>query len=203
MQNNWKRNIIRTILLTIFALSASAQNWKYVKEKEGIRLYTRQEVKKGLKIFKGVAEVEASADKVFAMLEDVNHTEWWTKDVTQIKVLHYEKDKLAQCYLVYSVLWPFMDRDLCVNVTATNNSLTGERKLTAVPLIGILPENESLVRIKDYKEEWIIRPINNNRSHVELEFYLNPGSNLPNWLINMVLGDAPINTIKAVRLNVK
>jgi hypothetical protein len=202
-----KKNPIHIFLIVLlplmFPCSLIGQTWTYIKEKDGVKLYTRQEVSKGLKLFKGVADISVSADKVFAMLEDVNHTEWWTKDVSQIKVLHYEKDKLAQCYLVYNVPWPFKDRDLCVNVTATINRLTGERKLTSVPLIGILPEQESLVRIKDYKEEWTVRPIDNHKSHIELEFYVNPGSNLPNWLLNMVLGEAPINVIRAVKNYIK
>jgi hypothetical protein len=196
--------IFLIVLITLlFPGQLCAQNWKFIKEKDGIQLYSRREVSKGLKIFKGVAEIEASADKVYGFLEDVNHTEWWTKEVTQKEVLHYEKDKQAQCYLVYSLPWPFLDRDLCLNVTATVNRSTGERKLTSLPLSGVTPERDGLVRIKEYKEEWIIRPIDNNRSHVEFEFYLNPGNNLPAWLINMVLGDAPIHMIKSVRKHVK
>jgi hypothetical protein len=203
MKNKWLHIFTIVAFTQILPCVLFGQTWKFIKEKDGIQLYSRRDADKGLKIFKGVGEIEASADKVYGLLEDVNHTEWWTKEVSQIKILQYEKDKQAQCYLVYSLPWPFLDRDLCVNVTATINRSTGERKLTSLPLFGVTPERDGLVRIKEYMEEWIIRPIDKNRSHVEFEFYLNPGNNLPAWLINMVLGDAPIHMIKSVRKYMK
>ena len=175
------------------------QTWKFVKEKDGVKLFTRQEAGKSLKFVKGVAEINQSADKVFALIEDVNHTEWWDANLSQIKVLLYEKNKRAQYYLVYKMPWPFNDRDLSVNVTTTIDQASGEWKLTAVPLSDVTPEKKDLVRIKDYRQTWTIRPVN-NRAHVELEFYVDAVENLPGWLLNMALIDTPINSIKAIRL---
>jgi len=200
MQNNQIHLFLVVLLLLVFPGLLAGQTWNFIKTRDGVQLYTCQEAGKGLKLFKGVGEINEPADKVFALLEDVNHTEWWTKDVTQIKVLLYEKGKHAQYYLVYKLPWPFKNRDLCVNVTASVNRSTGDRKLTAVPLSGVCVENKEVVRIKDYWEEWKVRPIDKNRSHIEIEFYINPGSNLPHWLLNMILGEAPINTIKALRM---
>lgn len=185
-------------LLLLLPCWSSAQTWKFIKEKDGVQLYTRHETGRGLKLFKGIAEMNIPADKIFALLENVNRTDWWTKDVTQIKVLFYEKYKRAGYYLVYRLPWPFKDRDLCVNVTSTIDRPTGESRLIAVPS-GSCVENSACVRVKDYWQEWKIRPIDKNRSRVELEFYINPGTSLPNWLINMVLSDSPIKVIRTMR----
>jgi hypothetical protein len=200
MRNNRIHIFLIVLLLLIFPGLLPGQTWKFIKASDGVQLYTCQEAGKRLKLFKGVGEINESADKVFALLGDVNNTEWWTKDVTHIKVLLYQKGKHAEYYLVYHLPWPFKDRDLCVNLTATINRSTGERKLTAVPLSGVCAENKEFVRVNDYWQESIIRPIDKHRSLIELEFYINPGSNLPNWLLNMVLGEAPINMIKALRI---
>jgi hypothetical protein len=183
----------------LFSGSLFAQNWKFVKEKDGVQLYTRQSAGKGLKYFKGIAEINTPAERIYSKLEDVYQTDWWTKDVTQIKVLSYAKDRLAQYYLVYDLPWPFKDRDLCVNVTAFINHTTGERRLTAVPMQGTCVVNNQCVRMKEFWEEWRIRPIDKNRSLVELEFYINPGTHLPDWIVNMVLTDSPIKVIRAMR----
>jgi hypothetical protein len=200
MKSNLTHIIVVFLLLLTFPHLLHGQSWEFVKEKDGVLLYTCQKPGNKLKLFKGVTEIKAPAEKIFAKLENVNNTGWWTKDVTRIKVLLYEKNKLAQYYLVYNLPWPFKDRDLCVNVTTTINRSIGEYKLTAVPLpdTGIAVCNE-FVRINDYWQEWKVSPIDKNRSHVELEFYINPGTNLPNWLINMVLSDSPINVINTMR----
>ena len=177
----------------------SGQSWTFIKEKDGVKLYSRQEAGKNLKIVKGVAEINETSEKVFALIEDVNHTEWWDKNLTQIKVLLYKKNKQAQYYLVYKMPWPFKDRDLSVNVSVTLNPVTGEYKIIAVPLTGVTPENKDRVRIKDYRQVWTVKPAGNNRTYIELQFYVEPTEILPNWLLNMILIDSPINSIKTVK----
>ncbi len=198
-----KRNLIYITTWMLFTImlpgSLVAQNWKYIKEKDGVKLYTRHSTSSGLKYFRGVAEINIPAERIYSKLEDVYQTDWWTKDVSQIKVLQYAKDRLAQYYLVYDLPWPFKDRDLCVNVTASINHTTGERRLTAAPMPGTCVANNQCVRMKEFWEEWKIRPIDKNRSLVELEFYINPGTNLPDWIVNMVLTDSPIKVIRAMR----
>ncbi len=178
-----------------------SQNWEFVKEKDNVKLYSRQESGKNLKIVKGVAEINVPAEKVFALLENVNSTEWWDDNLSQIKVLHYEKNKNAQYYLVYKMPWPFKDRDLCVDVNISINKTNGEFKINAVPLSGIVPEKKDLIRIKDYKQVWTVRQLN-NRSQVELEFYVDPIDNIPIWFLNMVMIDSPIISINNVRRHV-
>lgn len=183
----------------MFPNTLFGESWKFVKIKDNVQIFTRKEAGKSLKYIKGVAEIKESSEKVFALIEDVNHTEWWDSNLSQIKVLLYEKNKRAQYYLVYDMPWPFKDRDLYVNVTTTIIHATGESKISAVPLNGGTPESKDLIRIKDYRQVWTVRPLGKNRTHIELEFYVDPVDNLPNWLINMAFIDSPINSIKAVK----
>lgn len=178
-----------------------SQNWEFVKEKDNVKLYSRQESGKNLKIVKGVTEINVPAEKIFAMLENVNNTEWWDDNLSQIKVLHYEKNNNAQYYLVYKMPWPFKDRDLCVDVNISINKTNGEYRIKAVPLVGLVPEKKDLIRIKDYRQVWTVRQLN-NKSHVELEFYIDLIDNVPIWLLNMVIIDSPIISINNVRRNV-
>ena len=197
MKNNWLSVLI--ILFTLmFACPVESQNWEFVKEKDGIKIYSRQETGKKTKIFKGVTEIKELAETVFTVLEDINHTEWWDENISQIKVLQYEKNKINQYYLVYNMPWPFKDRDLTVDVTSTINMTTGEFKLVGVPSKSIFTKSKDLIRIKDYHQVWTVKP-EKNYSHVELEFYIDPDENLPNWLLNMTMIDSPINTIKSLK----
>ncbi len=191
-------HIIFFLILT-YPVSTFAQSWDFVKKKDDILIYSRKESEKNLKSFKGVTEIKEPAEKVFALIEDVNNTDWWDKNLNQIKVLLYEKNKRAQYYLVYNLPWPFKDRDLCVNVTTTIDPVTGVSKITAVPLSGIIPLQDGLVRIKDYRQVWTVKPAGKNLAHVELEFYVDPADNLPDWLLNMLLTNSPINSINGIR----
>ena len=88
-------------LTLMFSGSMAAQSWDFVKEKDGIKIYTHSEAGKSLKSYRGVSNIKAPAEKIFNLMEDINNTDWWDKNLTQIKVLHYEKNKRAKYYLVY------------------------------------------------------------------------------------------------------
>lgn len=186
------------MLSLMFTCSLFSQQWKFIKEKDGIKLYSKQEAGKNNKTYKGITTINEKAEKVFAVLEDVHHTEWWDKNIIQIKILHYEKNKKTQYYLVYDMPWPLKDRDLTVDVTPTYNKTTGEYKLAGTPSTGKFPKNKDMIRIMDYRQIWILKS-DKNRTLVELEFYLIPDENIPNWLLDMVMTDSPISTIKSLK----
>jgi hypothetical protein len=190
-------------LLLIFSAAATAQSWNFIKEKDGIKIYTRKEPGKTIKSYKGVAVIKAPAEKVFALIENVNNTDWWDKNFNQIRVLKYEKNRMAQYYLVYDLPWPVTDRDLCVNITVTFDSLTGVRRITAVPLSGVIPEKKELIRIRNYQQTWTVKPAGKGMSLVILEGYIDPAGTIADWLTNMLIVDSPLKVIGGVKERMK
>ena len=186
-------------LSSVLSCSMLAQSWDFIKEKEGIKIYTRKEAGKQLKSYKGVADIKAPAEKVFALIEDVNNTDWWDKNFNQIRVLLYEKNKRAQYYLVYNLPWPVIDRDLCVDVRVTIDQVSGVRRITAIPLNGAYPEHKDMIRIKEYRQTWTVEPAGKERSHVVLEGYIDPAGSIPDWISNMLIIDSPVNAISGIR----
>jgi len=176
-----------------------AQSWNLIKEKNGIKIYTRKEDGKSLKSYKGVADIKAPAEKVFALIEDVNHTDWWDKNINMIRIILYEKNKKAQYYLVYKLPWPVTDRDLCVDVTVTIDLVTGLRVITAIPLPDVITECEGKIRIKDYKQTWTVQSAGKDLSHVILEGYVDPAGSIPDWVSNMLIVDSPLQVISSIR----
>jgi hypothetical protein len=191
--------ILMFFFTMILSCSVAAQSWDFIKEKDSIEIYTRKEAGKSLKSYKGVTDIKAPAEKIFAMMEDINNTDWWDKNLTQIKVLLYEKNKRAQYYLVYDLPWPVTDRDLCVDVTITIDTVTGERNITAVSLNGVIPESNDMVRIKDYRQTWTVIPAGKDMTHVELEGFVDPAGSIPDWISNMLIIESPFKAINGVR----
>jgi uncharacterized membrane protein len=191
------------ILMFFFTLMLScpvaAQSWNFIKEKDGIKIYTRVESGRSLKSYRGVTDINAPAEKIFALMEDINNTDWWDKNLTQIKVLLYEKNKRAQYYLVYELPWPVINRDLCVDVTITIDPVTGERKINAVSLTGVIPERNGMVRITDYRQTWTIIPAGKEMTHVVLEGFVDPAGTIPVWISNMLIIESPLKAISGLK----
>jgi len=182
-----------------FYVSAEAQKWELVKEKDGIKIYTQKEDGTKLKGYKGVSYINAPASRVLDVIENVYNTDWWDKNLTQIRVLQYEKYKSSRYYLVYDLPWPVTDRDLCVVVKVETNSATGVSKVMAGPLPGVIPEKSEMIRIKEYHQTWTIEPAGSNRSHVILEGFIDPEGTIPDWVSNWLIVDSPVKIIEGLR----
>ena len=150
MKNYYLAILVTTFFLFTGSVDVCGQSWVFVKEKEGIRLYTRKEANNSVKSFKGEAYLHAQIEKVFSLITNVKNFDLWDEDITEMKVLLNEKDKHVQYYLVYDVSWPVTDRDLVVDALITTDSVTGIRVMEAKPLLNVIPEKSDLVRIKKY-----------------------------------------------------
>ena len=196
------RTPVKSVLLFIFLVIAAdlgAQSWTFVKEQEGIQLFTRKDEGSSLKSFKGVMDVTSTMDKVCNLLGNVRNHDWWDENLSQIKVLTYEKDKYFQYYLVYKVPWPFTNRDLCVEANVNTDPVTGRRTITATPLSNVIPEKPDLIRIKKYWQKWTIQPMPNGVIRLTLEGFVDPAGNVPNWLYNMVIVETPLKVMRRVK----
>lgn len=177
----------------------NGQPWEFKKERDGIKIYTRSEENTSLKSFKGEVDLHTNMENISSVIGRIESFDWWDENIREIKVLGYEKEKFIRYYLIYNVQWPFTDRDLCVEALITNDPMTGKRVIRATPLLGAVPVKPGLVRIKNYWQEWTMQPAGNGMIHLTLEGSVDPGGNIPTWLINLVITDTPLNIMRKVR----
>ena len=197
-------NLSLFILLNlVLAGNLTGQDWKFVKEKDGIKVFTKKEDGNNLKSFKATADVHSTLDKVYNLIGNVDNHDWWDKNLSEIRVLLKDKDKHYQYYLVYDVQWPLSDRDLCVDARVTTDPVTGKRIIYAIPLPNIIPEKPGCVRIKKYWQRWTIIPMDKGVIRLILEGFVDPGGNVPDWLYNMVITDTPLKVMRGVKERVE
>lgn len=183
----------------ILAPSLSAQNWEFIKEKDGIKIYTRKEPGNELKSFRGTMEIRSTMARVTHLVGNVHNHDWWDENVKDIQILYYEENKHFKYYLVYDVPWPLSDRDLCVDAKVTDDPMTGGREILATPIENLVPVKEDVVRIKKYWQKWTIQPQDKGMIRLTLEGFVDPGGSVPSWLYNMVITDTPLRVLSGVK----
>jgi len=198
---NYKNlTILLIVLFQLFILEGLiGQKWDFIKEKDGIKIYTRKEANTSLKSFRGEVILHTQMDKVCNLIGNVKNVDWWDKNLREINVLSYEEDKNIKYYLIYDVPWPFTDRDLCVEAKITTDPVTGQRVVYSVPLLNVIPEKPDLIRIKNYWQKWIIQPMNKGNIYVILEGFVDPAGSVPAWLYNMVITETPLKIIRGIK----
>jgi hypothetical protein len=183
----------------VFTGILSGQDWKFIKERDGIKIYTRNEEDNPVKSFRGEMDLKASMEQISKIIGSIESFDWWADDISEIKVLDYSREKYIKYYLVYDVPWPLEDRDLCVETLITNDTVKGTRLVKATPLVGVIPEKPDMVRIKNYWQSWTIEPAGAGILHLTLEGSVDPGGSIPAWIINMVIADTPLSIMRQVK----
>ncbi len=176
-----------------------AQSWNLVRDQDGIKIYTLKEAGKSLKSFKGIIDIPAPAQKVFAVIENVNDHAWWGANLSEVKVMIYEKNKRSRYYVEYRLPWPLSNRDLVVDVTVNADSLNQVYRTQANQLQSVVPLYPDKVRIPNYHQSWTVTPSAQGASQVILEGYADPSGNIPDWIINLAIVDTPVNMLRELR----
>jgi len=191
------------VFLILFSAGITAQPWTLIKEKDGIKMYTRKEKNSSLKSFKGVMVVHSTMERIGKIVGNVRNFDWWDDDIREIRVLAGEDNVFSQYYLIYDVPWPLSDRDLCVDARVSIDPVTGTKIIHAKPLLNVIPEEPDLIRIKNYWQRWTIQPLEHGMIRLTLEGFVDPGGIVPSWLYNMVITDTPLNLMREVKKRVE
>lgn len=197
---------VRTsIILFIFFITGHlvAQTWEFIKERDGIKIYTRKEKESSLKSFKGVMEIYSTMEMIGTVVGNVKNFDWWDDDIRGLQVIDNIDNVFTQYYLIYDVPWPLQDRDLCADARITIDSSTGKKIIYATPLLEVIPEKPDIVRIKNYWQRWTIEPLPGGMKRLTLEGFVDPGGIVPAWLYNMVITDTPLNLMREVQKRVE
>lgn len=194
---------INIFLALLISQLLQAQTWDYIKEKDGIKIYTRTPQNSPFKCFKGETVFHASMQKIGLYIGNVRNFNWWDKNIRELRVLDQVSDKEIRYYFIYHVPWPLSDRDLCVEVMINIDTVSGEKVIYASPLPGIIPERHGIVRIKNYWQRWTLRPISKNSVYAVLEGFVDPGGSVPAWLYNMVIVETPLRVMEGIKHKVE
>jgi len=176
-----------------------AQPWNFIKEKDGIKIYTRTDPHSSLKSYKGETVFKAPMEKVCALLGTAKNLDWWDKGFTKIEVLKHEDQKFIQYYFIYDMPWPVVDRDLAVESRIKMDTASGIYTVSSRPLLKTVPEKPGLVRITKYWQKWTVKPMEKGNLHVTIEGSIDPGGKIPDWVYNMLVTEMPLNTVRSLR----
>ncbi len=196
-------NLLLFCLLLCGGGKLIAQSWNFIKERDGIKIYTRKEKGSPLKSFKGEMIIHSTMEMIGTVVGNVKNFEWWDDDIKNVDVLEYEENVYSQYYLIYDVPWPLSDRDLCADAQITIDSITGKKVIMARPIPDRIPEKENIIRIKNYWQCWTIEPLGKSMFRLILEGFVDPGGIVPAWLYNMIITETPLKLMREVKKRVE
>ncbi|MFJ4346261.1 START domain-containing protein [Pseudomonas sp. NPDC089401] len=189
----------RCLLLALLLLStcAIADDWKIAYDREGIRVYLAAAPGSPYQQFRGVSTMKASVRTLTDLQENLRVACKWLYACAQMRLLSVDGDT-TWVYLTTDLPWPTLPRDIVLKVTTErrdDGSLV--RHLRADP--GKVPEENGLIRVQHLSGEWIMKPLGERETEVTYQMQADPAGDVPGWLANRFVVDAPVVTLRTLR----
>lgn len=195
--------LLTFLLLTSESFANGNQKWRLEKNEEGIQVYLRDTVGSALKSFKGTMTIKSSLSSLLKVIKDTDSYPRWLHNCQSAKNLKQNGNSNSINYVVTNMPWPVADRDLVVASSLTQNKSTKriEIKLQAKPKF--LAKVAGKVRIEKMNGRWLLTPTGNDNINVIYEMSIDPGGNIPKWVVNSMALDLPFYTLRNLRKIVK
>jgi len=186
------------LVLTWTTVVVRAQtDCKLRKDEDGIKVYTCNTDTSKFKSIKVECELRCSLDQLENCLLDFPNYTQWQFNTTESKTVRKISETEFIYYTKVEAPWPVSDRDMVVRLRAyrSNHQLT----VSANSEPGVVEEKDGLVRVPTSRSQWVVREKSTDVLEISYSIQIDPGGNVPAWLVNWVCANAPLQSFQALK----
>ncbi|MDB5264095.1 MAG: hypothetical protein JWQ14_3378 [Adhaeribacter sp.] len=184
--------------LPVYKISAQ-DNWELKKNENGITVYSRGITNEKLKEIRVVCELPGTTAQLKEILQNVGGHARWVYLTKKTNLVKKVDDQTLIYYSASDMPWPVTDRDLVVELTITEAPDSGNLSIRAKSISDYLPPKKDYVRVPYSLATWEVVPLPNNKLKVDYTFRVNPGGDIPSWIVNAAATTGPYNTFVKLR----
>ncbi len=189
--------------LAFLPSSNTPGTWLFVKEQDGIKMYNRTSQHSSFNDIKIETDFVGTLQQIANILADVEKYTGWAYSTKQSVMIKKISTYDFIYYSLIDVPWPATDRDFYAHCKMTFDSASHTLRVTSASIKNFLPEKKNIVRIPLSNGSWTITAFPNKRLHVEYILELDPGGNVPTWLINLFSTKGPLETFENLKQKMK
>ncbi|HVV56314.1 MAG TPA: START domain-containing protein [Mucilaginibacter sp.] len=196
--------LLTFILILASAGAASAQNhWKLGTEKEGIKIYTSLVPGSKIKAIKVETELDATPAQLVAVIMDVKNAPEWVYHTKSCVLVKQVSPSELYYYSEISLPWPAANRDFVAHLTVNRDPQTGIVTIQGPAVPGYVPVKKGVVRVDHSDGKWVIIPDGSSQVKVMYSIHVDPGGDLPAWLVNMFAAQGPLQIFRNLKLELQ
>lgn len=189
--------LLAALLLALSGAAQAADDWNLAYDREGIRVYLSAAAGSPYQQFRGVSTMKASVRTLTDLQENLRVACKWLYACAEMRLLEVDGDS-TWVYLTTDLPWPTMPRDIVLKVTTElRDDGTLLRHLRTDP--GKVPEVAGLIRVQRLTGEWVMKPLGERQTEVTYQLKADPAGDVPGWLANRFVVDAPVVTLRTLR----
>lgn len=170
------------------------------KSAEGIEVYTcKVDDSKIKSIQSSFALSNTFADLADALIDLDNFHKWQYKIRKTEMLKHISKDEFVY-RAELETPWPVSNRDLILHVKLSKGPSANEYHFSAIGRPDFIPPRPGFVRVPLSEAHWYIKVTDQKNLEIKHTILIDPGGNIPSWLMNLSLAEGPYQTFKNLRV---
>ena len=191
-------------LILASASPGAQEDWKLVKQSNGVAIYSRLHPGSQLKEFKAIGEIDASSKVVHNVIDDVDAYEDFMPYTKEATVLRKNQDSV----IAYQRISPKIVADRDYTLRIQNKSWPAQFGIAY--LNEWKPANEQgpaekpgVFRVKVCDGSWLLEPTGPNKTRATYYVFTDSGINVPGFLENTISETGITKLFAAVRNQAK
>ncbi|MCP5208021.1 MAG: hypothetical protein H7A01_12505 [Hahellaceae bacterium] len=195
---------IYLLFFLALSLGVNAENldWEQVNSMDNISVFVASDKKTGFKVCKVETLTTASVDALVALNTDYKNLVNWMDTAVDISQISTKSRSDYINYFKWASPWPVKDRDSVTRSVLTKRT-DGSVLLKFDSIENIVEESGDYERMNLIDGLWEFVPNENGSTKVVYQIMVDPGGNVPIWLVNMKVTEIPLRTVQKMHEQLK
>jgi hypothetical protein len=189
-------NMVQTVTLLLFLFCClngfSQQNDCILKKRsDDIQVYTCKSGNVKFKSLKAEFAIKnTTVDELLAFIKNVKNFPTWQYNMISAELLLQETENKMITRSEIDAPWPVDNRELIVEYTLEKDATLGQLHIIVKTVAYDYPKKKGVVRVPFSHAEWLVVK-DGTALKVRYTMRVDPGGNVPAWLVNMAMAEAP------------
>ena len=181
--------------------AATDNAWQLDISEDGIKVYTREVEGSKYREFKGVVDLDAGLPSAVGVLDNAAACVEWLHLCEESRVLDKRGWSERFIYQVSDLPFPASTRD-AIFLARIRQGADGHIHVTLDSRPDFIPQTR-YVRIRESHGEYLLQPMPNGKTRLTWTMYIDPAGRLPAFMVNRLLTDIPLESLRNFRDTVK
>lgn len=191
------------IFLSVLAGTAHASvgEWQLARDRDGIRVWTRDIPNYPIREFKAVMVVKSSLAGLVNLILDTDNASRWVYRTDRIQLLKQDVENATFLIRVETNFpWPLANRDVVIAGQIAQEEKTGTVSIKSHSVAAAeYAQDPDFVRMPDMEGTWLFRPLGGELVEVTMIGRADPGGNIPSGVVNLIIHETPYRTMQGMR----
>lgn len=199
------------MMIMSLAIVSFANEWQLVKERNDIKVYTREVEGSDFLEFRGETAVEGTVAALVAILYDTQNCPAWLHECSFGMTLEEVTFEENYIFEIYDLTFPVSDRGVILH---SKLSWRGDSASLETYEVQTFCDRTPVSRCQEVKRldvtpikrsrgQYTFNRLDDNKTNVTWQQHVEPGGTLPTWLVNSMVVDLPYETLLALQILVK